>query len=78
MVTCIAKHGKPGTSPARGKHSARGVDGVPGKGSWKKRMPPCNRADRDCNIVPPRKRADFRLVVRDERAGRTFLGGNRK
>lgn len=28
--------------------------------------------------VPLRKRADFQRVVRDERAGRTFIGGNRK
>ena len=36
------------------------------------------RADRDCNIVLPCKRADFQQVMRDERTGKTFRGGNRK
>jgi hypothetical protein len=51
---------------------------VAGRGCWKKRMPFCNGTDRDCNIVPPCKRADFRRVVRDERTRRTFTGGNGK
>jgi hypothetical protein len=58
--------------------SARNADGVAGRGCWKKRRPLCNGADRDCNIIPPCKRADFQLVVRDERTNRTFTGGNRK
>ena len=56
--------------------SARNADGVAGRGSWKKRMPFCNGTDR--SIAPTRKRADFQLVVRDERAGGTFTGGNCK
>jgi len=35
-------------------------------------MPSRNGADRGCNITPPRKRADFQLVVTDEKASRTF------
>ena len=58
--------------------SARNADGVAGRGDWKKRKPFCNGADRDCNIIPPCKRADFQLVVRDERTRRTFRGGNSK
>ena len=58
--------------------SARNADGMAGKGCWKKRRPLCNGADRDCNIVPPCKRADFQRVVRDERTRRTFMGGNCK
>jgi hypothetical protein len=58
--------------------SARAADGMAGRGCWKKRTPFCNGADRSWNITPPRKRADFQRVVRDERAGRTFPGGNRK
>ena len=58
--------------------SARGADGVAGRGDWKKRMPLGNRADRSAHIAPPCKRADIQLVVRDERAGRTFAGGNSK
>ena len=26
---------------------------------WRKPVPPCNGADRSCNITPPRKQADF-------------------
>jgi hypothetical protein len=56
----------------------RNADGMAGRGDWKKRKPFCNGADRDCNIIPPCKRADFQLVVRDERTRRTFIGGNSK
>jgi hypothetical protein len=58
--------------------SARNADGMAGRGCWKKRRPLCNGADRGCNMTPPCKRADFQRVVRDERTGRTFTGGNRK
>ena len=57
---------------------ARLAEGMTGRGSWSKRTPPCNRADRGCKIISPRKRADFQPVVRYETAGRTFTGGNRK
>jgi hypothetical protein len=43
---------------------------------WRKRRPLCNGADRGEAL--PRKRADFQQVVRYERTGRTFIGGNRK
>lgn len=58
--------------------SARNADGMAGRGCWRKRRPFCNGTDRSCNITPPCKRADFQRVVRDETAGRTFAGGNRK
>ena len=58
--------------------SARNADGMAGRGCWRKRRPLCNGTDRSCNITPPCKRADFQRVVRDETAGRTFTGGNRK
>lgn len=58
--------------------AARRVDELAGKGCWRKPTPSGNRADRDCKIIPPRKRADFQRVVRDETTGRTFAGGNRK
>jgi hypothetical protein len=64
--------------PVEAGASARNADGVAGRGYRKKRMPLCNGVDRSCNITPPCKRADFRLVVRDERTGRIFVGGNRK
>jgi hypothetical protein len=58
--------------------SARNADGLAGRGCWKKRTPFDNGTDRSCNIAPPRKRADFQRVVRDETAGRTGAGGNSK
>jgi hypothetical protein len=58
--------------------SARNALGMAGRGCWKKPRPFCNGADRDCHIIPPCKRADFQRVIRDERTGRTFMGGNRK
>jgi len=57
---------------------ARPADGMAGRGSWNKRMPSGNRADRSCNITPLRKQAEFQQVVHHETAGRTFTGGNRK
>lgn len=58
--------------------SARNAEEVAGRGGWRKRRPFCNGADRSWNITPPCKRADFQLVVRDEKAGRTLSGGNSK
>jgi hypothetical protein len=58
--------------------SARNADGMAGRGDWRKQRPLCNGVDRDCNIVLPCKRADFQLVIRDERTRRTFTGGNSK
>jgi hypothetical protein len=57
---------------------ARGAVEAVGKGTWRKRMPPCNGVDRRCDITPPRKRAHFQSVVRDERTRRTASGGHRK
>ena len=41
----------------------------------KKRMPRCNGGDRDCNIIPTRKRADFRMVIHCETRYRTCRMG---
>ena len=57
---------------------ARCAAGMPGRGCWKKRMSFCNETNRGCNIASPCKRADFQPVMRDEKTGRTFVGGNRK
>ena len=39
----------------------------------RKRMPWCNAADRDWDIIPTRKRADFRMVIHCETRYRTWL-----
>ena len=57
---------------------ARCAAGMPGRGCWKKQMSFCNETNRGCNIALPCKRADFQPVMRDEKTGKTFVGGNRK
>ena len=57
---------------------ARCATGMPGMGCWKKRTSFCNETNRGCNIAPPCKRADFQSVMRDEKTGKTSVGGNRK
>ena len=47
--------------------SARNADEMAGRGDWRKRKPLCNGADRNGTIIPPCKRADFQLVVGDEK-----------
>jgi hypothetical protein len=64
--------------PVEAGASARNADGMAGRGGWRKQRPFSNGTDRSCNMTPPCKRADFQRVVRDETAGRTFAGGNRK
>jgi hypothetical protein len=56
----------------------RAAVGMAGRGNWNKQRPLGNRADRDGDILPPRKRAHFQWVIEDERTGRTFTGGNSK
>jgi len=56
----------------------RNAVGMAGRGDWRKRRPLCNGADRSGTITLPRKRADFQMVVHDEKTSRTFRGGNRK
>ncbi len=56
--------------------SAKNADGMAGRGDWRKRRPFGNRVDRGFALL--RKQADFQLVVRDEKTGRTFTGGNSK
>ena len=58
--------------------TARFAEGMPGRGSWKKRKPLCNGADTGCNMLRLRKRADFQQVVSYEKTGGTFIGGNDK
>ena len=57
---------------------ARCAAGMPGRGCWKKRTSFCNETNRGYNITPPCKRADFQPVMRDEKTGKTFAGGNCK
>ena len=58
---------------------ARCAAGMPGRGCWKKRTSFCNETNRGCNIAPPCKRAGLpATVMRDEKTGKTFVGGNRK
>lgn len=83
MHVIAIKHRKPDVAPPLGNRSwvgesARNVEEMAGRGNWRRRMPPCNRADRSWDSTPPRKRVDFRLVVPDERADRTRAGGNRR
>src|SRR5262245_37050266 len=53
-----AERGKPVVLPApyakgvEGKRAARQAHGAAGKGGGRKRMPPCNGADRGCDITP--------------------------
>jgi len=47
-----AERGKPVILPSMGKQAARLADGIAGKGCWRKRMPLCNKADRDSRFVP--------------------------
>ncbi len=68
----------PTTRLTEASRVARHAEELTGKGCWRKRMPSGNRVDRDCNIILPRKRADFQQVVHYERTRRTFAGGNRK
>ena len=48
--------GLDGVNPLHRLHEAgvpaRAAVGAPGRGCWRKRMPPCNGADRSCNITP--------------------------
>ena len=57
---------------------ARCAAGMPGRGCWKKRTSFCNETNRGCNIASLCKQADFQPVMRDEKTGKTFVGGNRK
>jgi len=43
------------------------TDGRVGKGGRRKRMPICNGSDRGSVFAPPRKGADFRLVLDHEK-----------
>ena len=65
----------PPLCPSGAGASARAAVATPGRGCWKKRMPPCNGADRSCNITPLREQARFQRVVHYETAGRTSKRG---
>ena len=68
----------PYISLLKGKRTARRAYGCAGTGCRKKRMPPCNRADRDSNFVPTRKSADVRQVFLCERICVIFFGKESK
>jgi hypothetical protein len=48
LVVISAEQGKPLSLPARGRSTVRRIDGGAGIGIARKRMLPCNRADRGC------------------------------
>ncbi len=53
LIVNYAERGKPVSSPQyAGKPAVRRAGGGAGKGTWKKRTPPCNGTDRGCNIIP--------------------------
>ncbi len=68
----------PYISLPKGKRVARQAHGCAGTGCRKKRMPPCNRADRDSRFVPTRKGADVRRVFLCERICVIFSGKESK
>jgi hypothetical protein len=51
----------PYLSRKSGKRTARQAYGGAGIGLWKKQMPFCNETDRNLNVIPLRKQADFRI-----------------
>jgi hypothetical protein len=56
----------------RGKRLARAADRSTGRGCWKKQRPFCNGADRKWQLLCD-KQADFQLVRKGEKAGRTIV-----
>ena len=53
LIINYVERGKPVSSLRyAGKPTVKCAGGGAGKGTWKKRTPPCNGADRDCNIIP--------------------------
>ena len=73
------EQGKPVTSPRLRQAAPQGgAVEVAGRRCWRKRMPPCNGADRGRRMTSLRKQADFQQVVRYEMAGKVTEGENRK
>jgi hypothetical protein len=66
MVTPQASSGN------RGKRLVRVADRFVGRGCWKKQRPFCNGADRKWQLLCD-KQADFQLVMKGEKAGRTIV-----
>jgi len=62
------EHGKPDCLRANGNRLAREGDRQAGMGCRKKRMPPCNEADRGSEFALTRKGADFRQVLNHEKS----------
>jgi hypothetical protein len=56
----------------RGRRLARVADRFAVRGCWKKQKPFCNGTDRKGQLLCV-KQADFRRVMKDEKAGRTIL-----
>ena len=61
-----------------GKPIVSDAHGGAGVGSWRKRMPPCNGADRGSEFALARKRADFQEVSLCKRVWRTGLTGKQQ
>ncbi|WP_207689794.1 hypothetical protein [Desulfonema limicola] len=61
------EHGKPDCLRKCGNRPARAGHRQAGMGSWKKRMPCCNGADRGSKFALTRKSADFQQVANYEK-----------
>jgi len=78
-VVVSAEQGKPISLPARGSEAVRPIDGGAGIGIARKRMLPCNRADRGCvasmgQHYPTGNGADFAMVFKLENICGTDVG----
>jgi hypothetical protein len=76
IVSLYQNKVSPLACPPRAGLSVRKAVKLAGRRGWKKPMPLGNRADKSLSLT--RKRADFQLVVNDERVGRTCLKGEVK
>ena len=79
LVVISSEQGKPVSLPARGRSTVRRIDGGAGIGIARKRMLPCNRADRGCVASMGQdyltgNGADFAMVFKLENLGGTDIG----
>jgi hypothetical protein len=79
LVVISAEQGKPISLPARGSEAVRRIDGGAGIGIARKRMLPCNRADRGCVASMGQhyltgNGADFAMVFKLENICGTDVG----
>ncbi len=74
IVSLYQNKVSPLSCPLMAGFSVRKTDKIAGRRGWKKPMPLVNRVDKSLSLT--RKRADFQLVVNDERVSGTCLRGN--